>query len=797
MKNLAIFLMILSASLCFGFTDSADTVGLWHCNSIYEAATKFYTPDDDSLMTGRNYELELRNGVALASPGVDGTGSALDFDGVNDFGMKTWGLHNNIKIELAFKADTLTSGVGKYFVEVAGIWRLYISTTNLVTMTVWDSAGLATTKNLTAALSTGTWYKLEASYASSGLFRLFLYNANGDLLDGLEGTYGSGTMAKTGTPNFVLGSYRGTGQFFDGQIDEVKLSNYISPEWTQPYIDVAGTVSALWHFDNFADPNTSGVTYKLLPDDDSDNPGRGKDLKVYSGLTTLVNNGQTTGPSLVDPDSAGVGYPANNPAFGKAAYFDDPILVEGDSFRTLNSALSIDPTNVRVDCWVRPADELVSLVPGAVVPYYIVDRWGQFYIALSQAADGSLSIIAMSFGSAGATDNKSITYVYTDPARWINVSYRFYQGTAQLYINGSLVGTVILTTQSLMTTTSKPDFYIGKRYNSNTNYFWGYIDEFKISQTVYNVGCGAWGYLPGDIDENCVVGISDLDLLADQWLMTTEPSDPQAVEGTMAQYQNYNIPLAVTAPTIDGTLSAGEWVDATRIFLGMPELTTSPNIGSQAYAVPDSHADFSAEYFFKWDAQYLYVGIKVYDDALVFDAGYPDDHVTLAFNPLKAGTVSADVAFYNMFRDYFGASNIVNQAGFNQAFNPANAIKASAAQANGWSFEVAYKWSDFNGYTPTLGDVHGTAILICDNDVADGLRDTFLMDAGSGNTGIIGLPSLYKSATLTSGISCGDTGYLADDINQDCDVNLFDYADMADQWLGCSTPGTAGCVDAR
>ncbi len=557
---------------------------------------------------------------------------------------------------------------------------------------------------------------------------------------------------------------------------------------------MAGTVSALWHFDAFADPNTSGVTYKLMPDDDGDNPGRGCDLSLYSGLTTRIDNGSNGGPSLVDPDAVGIGYPANNPAFKMAAYFDDPILVEGDSFRMLNSALPVDPTNVRLDCWIRPADELINYVPGVVVPYYIVDRWGQFYISLLQAANGSLSISAMSFGSDGV--NKGITAAFTDPARWLNISYRFYQGTAQLYLNGSLAATATLAA-SLMPTTSKPDFYIGKRYNSYANHFWGYIDEMKISQAVYSVGCGAWGYLPGDLNDDCVVDELDLQILAEQWLDTTEPSDPAAVEGTMTQYQNYNIPMAVTAPTIDGTLSAGEWADATRIFLGMPELTTAPNIGSQAYAVPDSHADFSAEYFFKWDAQYLYVGIKVYDDVLIFDDGYPDDHVALAFNPLKAGTVSADVAFYNMYRDYFGNSKIVNSAAFNQSFNPVSAIKASATQANGWSFEVAYKWSDFNGYTPTLGDVHGTAILICDNDAADGLRDTFLMDAGNGNTGIIGLPSLYKSATLTSGIACGDTGYLSNDINLDCDVNLFDYADLASQWLGCSEPGGDDCVDAR
>jgi len=308
--------------------------------------------------------------------------------------------------------------------------------------------------------------------------------------------------------------------------------------------------------------------------------------------------------------------------------------------------------------------------------------------------------------------------------------------------------------------------------------------------------CGQWGYMSGDIDKDCAVGVSDLELLADQWFMTTDPADPAAVEGSFTQYGTYNIPMAAATPTIDGTLSAGEWSDAKEIYLAMPELTTPPNVGGQKYDVP-THEDFSGTYYMKWDAQYLYVGIKVYDNALVFNAGYPDDHVTLAFNPLKAGSAQASVAFYNMYRDGSGASRIVNAAGFNAAFNPVNAVIASAVQANGWSFEAAYKWSDFNGYSPAAGHEHGAAIMICDNDAADGVRDTFLFDSGSGDTAVLTKPALYRTAVLTAGIACGDMGYLKDDIDQDCDVNLLDYAEMAAQWLSCTIPDEQGCIDAR
>ena len=41
---------------------------------------------------------------------------------------------------------------------------------------------------------------------------------------------------------------------------------------------------------------------------------------------------------------------------------------------------------------------------------------------------------------------------------------------------------------------------------------------------------------------------------------------------------------------------------------------------------------------------------------------------------------------------------------------------------------------------------------------------------------------------------CGGWGYYAADINQDCVVNLADFARIASEWLSCSTPHVAGCT---
>jgi hypothetical protein len=342
----------------------------------------------------------------------------------------------------------------------------------------------------------------------------------------------------------------------------------------------------------------------------------------------------------------------NNPAFGKCAKFDDPVLVEADSFRNSISDITFDSSNVAIECWVRPADEMLALPgDGTVYHYYIFDRWGEIDLKIMQLADGSFQIQAMVWDANAVANYLTVPYatVGLDPSNWVHIRFENYLGEAKLYLNGSLAASKTLDTASLDTPLKSTNI-IGARYNPK-EYFWGYIDEMKISQVEADLECGLWGYLPGDINEDCVVNLEDLKLLVDEWLKTTEPSDPLAVEGEMLQYENYNIPLASVTPTIDGTLSSGEWNDATSIFLGMPELTTPPNIGSTIYELPDSHADFSGVYYYKWDADYLYVGAKVYDDVLLFDAGYPDDHFSIGVDILDQASSTGELGFFDLYLD--------------------------------------------------------------------------------------------------------------------------------------------------
>lgn len=42
-------------------------------------------------------------------------------------------------------------------------------------------------------------------------------------------------------------------------------------------------------------------------------------------------------------------------------------------------------------------------------------------------------------------------------------------------------------------------------------------------------------------------------------------------------------------------------------------------------------------------------------------------------------------------------------------------------------------------------------------------------------------------------LQCGDWGFMRGDVNQDCDVNLIDFAIITANWLNCTTPDDPGC----
>lgn len=527
-----------------------------------------------------------------------------------------------------------------------------------------------------------------------------------------------------------------------------------------PYSDSADT-SGLWHMDTISDD--------IYIDDDNSAGNRDNAYIILN-----PNPASIDGPTLIDPNT----YPAGNSAFANCLSFDG--IDDGGAIP--NSLLSFDPDNVRIEFWFK-AD---AASDGQV----LLDRWGQMVLYLHS---DNLSIQAWDGQGTVAYYDNGFDPNDANSIEWTHFAVEVLDGRMEVYLNGGLVGSHVLS-GGLAAAPTRDNTYIAQKYN-NRNYFAGCMDEIRISKAELP-DCGDWGYLDGDINRDCAVDVNDLLLLASEWFDNTDPANANARQGSFEDYTSYNIPMAADEPNIDGTLLPGEWDDAKVIPIVYPDIVTAPNVGSQKYEEP-SPADLSAYYYFKWDIDYLYVGIKVYDEDMVFGEGYPGDHAALGINLNRTATEMSDAAFYVMYINSEGDPNIVNDPWYNQAFNPGNAVKAASSQADGWSFEVAYKWSDLNGYIPTVGDQHGFVAFLCDNDDNDGIRDTFLYDSGSGDTSVNANPSAYRVVTLTDGIACGDLGFIETDIDGNCIVNLADLAEMAKDWLGCTDPAGIGCVDLR
>lgn len=231
-------------------------------------------------------------------------------------------------------------------------------------------------------------------------------------------------------------------------------------------------------------------------------------------------------------------------------------------------------------------------------------------------------------------------------------------------------------------------------------------------------------------------------------------ADPAAPPPPPDDLNDWNAPQAAVIPNIDGSLDLGEWGDAFKLVLQYPQITQFPNVGGYKYEAP-SWADLSANVFYKWDANYLYVAFQITDDALVPPepgTGYPDDHILFGFNPDINNTSWDNTLSVNLFLNSLGnpdASTLKNGAG---TLLLDNSVFAAAPDSSGWSLEARLKWTEIvndTSYVPAIGDTFGTALLLIDNDADDGTRDTFLFSAGEGDDGVMTKPGLWHEATLS------------------------------------------------
>ncbi len=231
--------------------------------------------------------------------------------------------------------------------------------------------------------------------------------------------------------------------------------------------------------------------------------------------------------------------------------------------------------------------------------------------------------------------------------------------------------------------------------------------------------------LSGDLNGDCIVGIEDLFYFAAAWLDDVENF-------------NYNAAYMGTVPTIDGTLSAGEWSGAASYNLSYPAVLTRPFNGSRpsTWGAPVSAADLSADIYMGWDNDYIYIAVRVYDDVNVWKSNTGpyngQDTLQLCLSPFGfAGTFNPDdPAATASIIDFVPQTLAGTGADFYgrgvAAFsNPANIIVAGSDLTDGYILEIKILNSGF-GLTPAVGETIKMGLILLDMDASSpvGFSDT-------------------------------------------------------------------------
>ncbi len=263
---------------------------------------------------------------------------------------------------------------------------------------------------------------------------------------------------------------------------------------------------------------------------------------------------------------------------------------------------------------------------------------------------------------------------------------------------------------------------------------------------------------------------------------------------TAAFALNYNVPKASVTPSIDGVVNEAEWMDARYIPMAYPDIVTFPKEGSlrSGTSAPDNAMDYSINWYVKWDDNYLYLAGRVYDDIFTDTAGSDTPQLCFNMNNNPHAAYLSEALVWNIPANGPINTNTTESG----APAPNNSNIAGSILADGYMIEVRLAWTDIDPndvYQPAVNDVHGFGLACQDHD-AGGLRETFLLDFGSGVVAMSDL-STWNTITLTANQACGDWEYPAGDLNKDCVVDIEDFSFIAAEWLKCTDPGDSACIE--
>ena len=255
-----------------------------------------------------------------------------------------------------------------------------------------------------------------------------------------------------------------------------------------------GFTKQLWHMDSTFE--STGITY--VPDDDSVNPGRDRDMRIYRSDV-----------SLVAPGYDGTGYALNIPDIGTGT----------DLYPVILPNWNIAWDTFKFQGWLahNPVDGYGQIV-------FIYDR-----VSLCIDYDGVSVILA----------------VTPDNATWTSIEATIPNTTDWQYLeaiydktDGGIM-TLITETETIIENKGigpipilpdRPQTYLGNIKGKGWTCYNGKFDDIKLSvASGIPVPCGGFGYPAFDLTEDCNVALDDFAVIAADWNKCSEPNKPGCV----------------------------------------------------------------------------------------------------------------------------------------------------------------------------------------------------------------------------------------------------------------------------
>ncbi|MCD6274435.1 MAG: LamG domain-containing protein, partial [Candidatus Aenigmarchaeota archaeon] len=201
-----------------------------------------YTFYDDSLVLALNFNNNSAIGenstyaVDISEYGNNGTihgatwttngkfGSALDFDGVDDYvncgNDSSLDITDEITIEAWVKIDAWVNNLPRIVAKKDAYSLYFNATKHEVVMAIYhDNIGKFVEANQT--LSLNTWYHIAGIYNNSTSFKIYINGVEANLTKDIGTT---GTI-DSNTNDVLIGQYEGLNRYFNGTIDEVRIYN--------------------------------------------------------------------------------------------------------------------------------------------------------------------------------------------------------------------------------------------------------------------------------------------------------------------------------------------------------------------------------------------------------------------------------------------------------------------------------------------------------------------------------------------------------------------------------------------